>query len=83
MKKIAKKLISSLCIALLLIQSLATPFLVSPVYAATSPWTQTDWSGGSGQTSWPASPAGGSDTTKFDSSSTVTTSTANTIKNAA
>ncbi|MFH1720671.1 MAG: DUF2341 domain-containing protein [Patescibacteria group bacterium] len=44
-------------------------FLVSPVYAATSPWTQTDWSGGSGQTSW-------SDNTKFDTSSTVTTSTA-------
>jgi len=48
MKKIARKFISSLCIALLLIQSLATPFLVSPVYAATSPWTQTDWSGGVG-----------------------------------
>lgn len=31
-------------------------------------WTQTDWSGGSGQTSW-------SDATKFDSSSSVTTST--------
>ncbi|KKS23810.1 MAG: hypothetical protein UU81_C0018G0012, partial [Microgenomates group bacterium GW2011_GWC1_41_8] len=69
MKKIARKLISSLCITLLLVQSLATPFLVSPVYAATSPWTQTDWSGGSGQTSW-------SDNTKFDSSSSVTTSTA-------
>ncbi len=39
------------------------------VYAASSPWTQTDWSGGSGQTSW-------SDATKFDSSSSVTTSTA-------
>ena len=44
-------------------------FLVNPVYAASSPWTQTDWVGGSGQTSW-------SDTTKFDSSSNVTTSTA-------
>src|SRR3989344_5568263 len=44
-------------------------FLVNPVYAATSPWTQTDWVGGSGQTSW-------SDNTKFDSSSSVTTSTA-------
>ncbi len=40
-----------------------------PVYAASSPWTQTDWSGGSGQTSW-------SDTTKYDSTSGVTTSTA-------
>lgn len=39
------------------------------VYAASSPWSQTDWSGGSGQTSW-------SDNTKFDSSSSVTTSTA-------
>ena len=44
-------------------------FLVNPVYAASSPWTQTDWVGGSGQTSW-------SDATKFDSSSNVTTSTA-------
>ncbi len=48
MKKIAKKLISLVSITLLLVQSLATPFLVSPVYAATSPWTQTDWSGGVG-----------------------------------
>ncbi len=37
--------------------------------AASSPWTQTDWSGGSGQTSW-------TDSTKFSSSSTTTTSTA-------
>src|SRR3989339_1287339 len=44
-------------------------FLVNPVYAASSPWAQTDWVGGSGQTSW-------SDSTKFDSSSSVTTSTA-------
>ena len=42
---------------------------VGSTYAASSPWTQTDWSGGSGQTSW-------SDNTKFDSSSSVTTSTA-------
>lgn len=42
---------------------------ITPVSAASSPWTQTDWSGGSGQTSW-------SDSTKFDSSSSVTTSTA-------
>lgn len=45
-------------------------FFVPSVYAASSPWVQTNWSGGSGQTSW-------SDTTKFDSSSSVTTSTAN------
>ncbi len=44
-------------------------FLIPSVQAASSPWTQTDWSGGSGQTSW-------SDSTKFDSSSSVTTSTA-------
>src|SRR3989338_7421083 len=44
-------------------------FLVNPVYAASSPWSQTDWSGGSGQTSW-------SDATKFDSSSSISTSTA-------
>ncbi len=37
--------------------------------AATSTWTQTDWSSGSGQTNW-------SDTAKFDSSASVTTSTA-------
>lgn len=52
-----------------LLASQFTPFFVPSVYAASSPWTQTDWSGGSGQTSW-------SDTTKFDSSSSVTTSTA-------
>src|SRR3989344_8654011 len=56
----------SLIFALLLQNFL---FLVNPVYATSSPWTQTDWVGGSGQTSW-------SDSTKFDSSSNVTTSTA-------
>lgn len=46
------------------------PFLfVSIVWAASSPWTQTDWSGGSGQTSW-------SDNTMFSAGSGVTTSTA-------
>ncbi len=39
---------------------------------ASSPWTQTDWSGGSGQTNW-------SDNTKFESSSNVTTSVAGQI----
>src|SRR3989338_65668 len=43
--------------------------LIPSVYAASSPWTQTDWVGGSGQTSW-------SDATKFSTSSNVTTSTA-------
>ena len=42
--------------------------LIPSVYAASSPWTQTDWVSGSGQTSW-------SDNTKFDSSSNVTTAT--------
>ena len=59
-------------VLLLLLSLLTTNFLslfVSPVYAASSPWTQTDWSGGSGQTAF-------SDATKFDSSSNVTTSTA-------
>ena len=43
--------------------------MIPSVYAASSPWTQTDWSGGSGQTSW-------SDNTKFSSSSSIdTTST--------
>ena len=46
--------------------------LPSSVYAASSPWSQTNWNGGSGQTSW-------SDTTKYDSSSSVTTSTANQV----
>jgi hypothetical protein len=42
------------------------------VLAASSPWTQTDWSGGSGQASW-------SNITQFSSSSGVTTSTAGEI----
>src|SRR5688572_18497256 len=41
-------------------------FFASKTYAATSPWTQTDWSGGSGQTNW-------SDPTKYDSSSNIVT----------
>src|SRR3989304_8237646 len=48
-------------------------FLIPSVYATSSPWTQTDWSGGTGQTSW-------SDATKFDSSSSVTTSTVGQVK---
>jgi hypothetical protein len=39
-----------------------------PVYAASSPWSQTDWSGDGGQTSW-------SDATKFSSSSNLVFST--------
>lgn len=41
---------------------------ISPALAATSPWSQTDWSGGSGQASW-------SDATKYDSSTNLNTST--------
>ncbi|MDP4011847.1 MAG: hypothetical protein Q8P72_06520 [Candidatus Roizmanbacteria bacterium] len=51
MKKTAKRCIAILSIFLLLAQSLLTPFFISSVYAATS-WTQTDWSGGNGKTSW-------------------------------
>jgi hypothetical protein len=65
--KFTKNIISLLLIGALFVTQF-TLFLV-PVSAASS-WTQTNWSGGSGQTSW-------SDTTKFDSSSSVTTSTAN------
>lgn len=42
---------------------------ISPVYAADSPWTQTDWVEGSGQTDW-------SDSTKYSSSSNIDDSTA-------
>lgn len=65
--KLQKNFVASLLIFSLLFSQFS--FLVPLVYAASSPWTQTDWSGGSGQTSW-------SDNTKFDSSSSVTTSTA-------
>lgn len=51
--------------------SVKSSFLKDAVYPLVidPTWTQTDWSGGSGQTSW-------SDTTKFDSSSNMTTSSA-------
>lgn len=65
---VRSKLVVFLLIISLLVSQLSYLF-VPLVYAASSPWTQTDWSGGSGQTAW-------SDTTKFDSSSNVTTSTA-------
>lgn len=48
-----------------------SPF-ISTVFAISSPWAQTNWSGGSGQTNW-------SDVTKFSSSSNVFTSTANQV----
>ena len=66
-KRLRRFAINFFLILALLLQNLL--FLASPVYASSSPWSQTDWSGGSGQTSW-------SDNTKFDSSSSVTTSTA-------
>jgi hypothetical protein len=53
-------LLASLLILSLLTQS------VTPLLAATSPWSQTDWSGGSGQVSW-------SDSTKFDTSAEIST----------
>ncbi len=46
---------------------------VTPVYAASSPWSQTNWVGGSGQTTY-------SDVTKFNTSSNVVFSTPNQIK---
>lgn len=60
----------SLSLSLILLILLPTFFniLALPVYAASTPWAQTDWSGGSGQTSW-------SDATKFDSSSNIDTTT--------
>jgi len=67
-KMTGSKRIGCLVLTILLLASQSLSFLVPSVYAASSPWNQTDWSGGSGQTSW-------SDTTKFDSSSNVTTST--------
>ncbi len=66
-KPLAKKLVSLLLSFLLLISQFLPPF-VSYVYSASSPWAQSDWSGGSGQTSWV-------DSTKFSSSSNVATST--------
>ncbi|MDO8634638.1 MAG: hypothetical protein Q7R34_00120, partial [Dehalococcoidia bacterium] len=42
------------------------------VYATSGTWSQTNWAGGNGQTAW-------SDTTKFSSSSNVTTGTANQV----
>lgn len=42
------------------------------VYAATSPWVQSNWVGGSGQTSWAT-------TNKYSSASNATTSTSNQI----
>src|SRR3990167_3932393 len=71
MKIVNFKLKIRLVISVLLIFTLLFSqfsFLVNPVYAASSPWTQTDWSGGSGQTSW-------SDTTKYSSGSSVDATT--------
>src|SRR3989344_5573788 len=51
---------------------LLAAFLIQLAYAAVSPWTQTNWSGGSGQTNW-------SDATKYDSSSNIDVSSGNQI----
>lgn len=66
-KRLRRFVINFSLIFALLLQNFL--FLVNPVYAASSPWTQTDWSGGSGQTSW-------SDSTKYSTGSNVTDSTA-------
>ena len=65
-KRLRSFVITFLLILSLLLQNFL--FLVNPVYAASSPWTQTDWVGGSGQTSW-------SDNTKYSSGSSVDNST--------
>lgn len=72
LQEVYLKFRTRICVFILICSLLVTqfsPIFVTSVHAATSPWTQTDWSGGSGQTSW-------SDNTKFDSSSNITTSTA-------
>lgn len=66
------KLVVSLVLILLLLLNTFYPLLSNPVFATSSTWSQTNWAGGSGQTSW-------SDSTKFSSSSSVTTGTANQI----
>ncbi len=71
-KRFLSRITQSIALSLifsLLLNTISLLLLPSTVYAASSPWTQTDWSGGSGQTSW-------SDTTKYDSTSGITTSTA-------
>ncbi|MDP4010951.1 MAG: SUMF1/EgtB/PvdO family nonheme iron enzyme, partial [Candidatus Roizmanbacteria bacterium] len=65
MKKTARKLISLLSITLLLVQSIFTPFLISPAYAATS-WSQTDWGSG----------VGASTTNQYASGSSIDATTA-------
>lgn len=60
-----KKIFTALYIAILIWPNFVS---LSPVTAASSPWTQTDWVGGSGQ-------ANLTDNTKYDSASNVTTST--------
>jgi len=65
--KFKSKFLATLLILVLLFTQFSV--LVPIVLAASSPWTQTDWLGGSGQTNW-------SDNTQFDSSSSVVTATA-------
>ena len=47
-------------------------FFAAPIQAASASWTQTDWSGGSGQTNW-------SDGTKFSASSNAAVGTSGQI----
>lgn len=70
MKLILKKVFALFLVFCFLFFS---PSVLSIVEAAVSPWTQSNWSGGSGQTAW-------SDTTKFSSSSNAAvTSTPNRV----
>jgi len=66
-KNLLKRFLYPIGIFILLFQLV---FSNLSVYATSSPWTQINWIGGSGQTSW-------SDVTKFSSSSNITTSTVN------
>src|SRR3989338_9570317 len=50
-QKIKRQTLSILLIISLLLSQLTSLF-VPFVYAASNPWSQTNWNGGSGQTSW-------------------------------
>src|SRR2546429_8040805 len=64
--------ILAICLVLVQVLSVLMGNFAIPAYAASSPWSQTDWSGGSGQTAW-------SVTNKYSSGSSVTTSTPNQV----
>lgn len=67
-RKIRKK-ISILFLVIYFAIAQLFPLFAPFVYAASTPWSQTNWVGGSGQTSW-------SDTTRFSTSSNITDTSA-------